>query len=414
MQHSCPTVCGCGASTVDQAEFQVLWAVENVAWDNARQVAAANQRGSFLDRKRIAAREGFLDASIQLVAGDETLFRSELNNAHTVGEVTQNATVPLVCFTAGLSAGIPGLIPLPRRTIPLVRSMRCGVPGSIEVTQIGNQVTVFALPERTATLSCSAESYAMGIRRFHDEVVVQIDRHANALLTWGTLDPLFALIPIHSRYPGYADDTVTPPEESNIPNGTGAELSIWWSVPEAEWSRVRRERALNSPGCDFDRRMMIAEFLFGGYVRVYFRGAPIPVATPVFALGDQGVDRRWRAERRYETEVPRHRVWPLLGLAIQMAKMVTPADFLEPSAAQVRQFADLGRNYQFIGFEGVEAIYPQIRPSLLEELRDNVGHRAFEIGVRTFLADFVQSIRQRVPEALEWWSFRPLLLYLGE
>jgi hypothetical protein len=114
-----------------------------------------------------------------------------------------------------------------------------------------------------------------------------------------------------------------------------------------------------------------------------------------------------------EIAVPPHLMWPLLDFAIQLAKEMRPNDFLEPSVGQAGRPSIFGQDLrEFIAFDGVEAFGPQIRPSILDELKEGIGDIDFKKGARIFLSNYVRTIAQRVPEALDWWSLKPLLPYL--
>jgi hypothetical protein len=90
-----------------------------------------------------------------------------------------------------------------------------------------------------------------------------------------------------------------------------------------------------------------------------------------------------------------------------------PNDFLEPSVGQAGRPSIFGQDLrEFIAFDGVEAFGPQIRPSILDELKEGIGDIDFKKGARIFLSNYVRTIAQRVPEALDWWSLKPLLPYL--
>lgn len=433
--------------------FAIAWHIDDSEWEKAAKFAAANPPGSFFERQRLVFYDLFT-GRLQLCYDGDLMFKprrlalrikKEDPERDRQGRKWYERVLKANHFgLGGLSIGdfarqMAGIMTelsfegAPSGT--LVAWHNCDDPNAITFEKERDLVcirhaygwTPKLQPERKwagadyfyddSCLLVPHEEFFAGVKDFLREFTQEIEARVPEMLEWSSFE----------RFEGWRSSTGGLAQRNNWQSetqdrtvraiikaksiaaiGTPA-LRFELDYSDIDWKTAREMRDADPRGAYYDTSLMAVSNLLRADIRITLDGSPVETAEPI-AYYDQ-VRKAYALKKGrpkpqktpYEANLPS---WSPIGLALQLTRILNPDRFHGPFSRHEYWLWPDPRG--FIGWDNL-GYRVFNRPSLLDEIEAVVGTERFLEGARYFLAEFVASIGENVPELLDWQTFDPIV-----
>jgi hypothetical protein len=295
-------------------------------------------------------------------------------------------------------------------------------------------VSIDANDVGSSRIVVSEAEFVSGVDAFLRDFARAVAERALGLLDWVTFEPLLPYAPplfaARGKPPqggpwrSWFELALPRPRPVRRTEPDALALYIQWDPRNVDWSAASATRGFNPPGSYVDTQLPLSGGVVQSPVRLLRFGDSLPTTDP-WNQRDFGPATTDGGERETLFALPSPTVrgeakaswppasWPLLELGLQLARWLGDPGFLPPPAFTIEQSKRHGWDpREFLAFDDVVTYRTSIRPALFDDLSLLVGKENLENAARTFLTEFVSEVAERVPELLEWDSFRPLLRHL--